>query len=275
MIWLIVDSTFGIEREYAKKNNIKVVDLKLVLDGKEILEGPKENWAEFYDRLEKSASFPTTSQPNPNDFEKKIDEIQSIDKEAKILILTISKTLSGTINSATLSAKNNKNIQVFDTGSASAGASMIVEEIVSEIKQNKSFAQIVQTVPKIIESASIYFIPSTMEYLKRGGRIGKLSSLIASVLHIKPVFKFKNGIISVVKKAIGIGRAIADTLNIIPKTVKKICICYIHAEENLPLIKQKVESILGIKNVQEIAVSPVLGSHIGIGAVGIACMEKY
>src|SRR5574344_52961 len=261
MIWIVVDSTFGIEKEYAEKNRIKVVDLKLILDGKETLEGSQSDWEEFYNRLENTNSFPTTSQPNPLDYEKQIKQIKDTDKDAKIIVLTISNTLSGTINSALLGTKEFKDVKVFDSGAASVSARLIVEEVVNQIEQKKSFNEIVNTIPKIIESSSIYFIPSTMEYLKRGGRVGKLASLVASVLHIKPVFLFKNGVVSVVKKAIGLGRAIADTISLIPKAVKKLYICYINDKQNLPLLKQKVESLLGLTNVEQIAVSPVLGSH--------------
>ena len=105
MIHIIADSTFGVPKSYAESNGIKIVNLKLILDDKVTEEGFEENYEEFYVRLKNSKSFPSTSQPSPEDFVDKIKEVYKEDEQAEIIILTISQALSGTINAATLAAR--------------------------------------------------------------------------------------------------------------------------------------------------------------------------
>ena len=89
MIRFIVDSTFGITREFAEENNVKVVKLKMILDGETTEEGYQETWAEYYEKIKNSKNFPTSSQPSPQNFIDAINEIYSEDANAEIFILTI------------------------------------------------------------------------------------------------------------------------------------------------------------------------------------------
>ncbi|MEG1803899.1 MAG: DegV family protein [Clostridia bacterium] len=189
MIWFIVDSTFGIEKIYAEKNNVKIVNLRLNLDEKVYEEGTEQEWDTFFEAFEKSKSFPTTSQPNPQDYINAIESIRLEDPTSKIVVLTISETLSGTINSAKLACKNYKDIVIFDSGTTSVSARVAFEEIVNYSK-DKTFEETVKAIPTILKNVYIYFIPKTMEYLKRGGRVGLLASVVATVLSIKPIFCF-------------------------------------------------------------------------------------
>ena len=105
MIRLIVDSTFGLPKKFAEENNIQVVNLKMIF-GEEIFdEGFEDSWPVFYEKMKNSKIWPTTSQPSPAEFIDAIDKIYNQDKDAEILILTISSALSGTINAATIAKK--------------------------------------------------------------------------------------------------------------------------------------------------------------------------
>lgn len=274
MIHLVVDSTFGIEENYAKEKNIEVVNLKLLLDDVVSEEGFEKDWGEFYNRLENSKEFPKTSQPSPEDFINAIQKILNKDEQAEILILTISQSLSGTINSATIATKNfnNNKIVAFDSKTATAGGRIFVEEVMELIEAGATFDEILKQITIIQEKIQVDFIPQTMEYLKRGGRIGTLSATLASVLKIKPLFRFKNGVVSVTKKAIGLSKAITDMIMQVPKTFKKIYLLYIHKNDNVQLLKQKVCEMLNVEEPKVLAVSPVFGSHVGVGAVGIATL---
>ena len=151
----------------------------------------------------------------------------------------------------------------------------MVEEIVDLIKAGKSFDEIVnRAIPVLKENLEIQFVPETMEYLKRGGRIGKLSATLASILKIKPVFSFKNGMISIKKKVLGIGKAISDMISLLPQKLKKLYVCYIYDDTNVDTIKRKLEQS-NIKYDGIVNVTPVFGSHVGIGAIGIASLQEY
>lgn len=276
MIRFIVDSTFGISKEFAKKENIKVVSLKMMLDGKTTEEKYPDEWEPFYEELASSKNFPTSSQPNPQNFIDAIEEIYSEDENAEIFILTIAEFLSGTINSAKIATLNypNKKIYATDTGAVCACSVMMLEEMLEMAKNGKSFEEIIEIIPKIKENLQIVFVPSTMEYLKRGGRVGKLSACILDILKIKPIFRFINNQISVPKKSLGLGKAFADAISMLPKKIKKISACFIHDKTHLPLLLKKLNEKISQK-ICEFSVSPMFGVHVGVGSVGIATLAEY
>lgn len=277
MIHIIADSTFGIPKSFAENNGIKIVNLKLILDDKVTEEGMEENWEDFYSRLRISKSFPSTSQPSPEDFIDKIKEIYNEDSNAEIIILTISQALSGTINAATLAVKEfeGKKIMAIDSCQAATCGRIMVEEIVDLIKAGKTFDEVTnKAIPILKEKLMIQFVPETMEYLKRGGRIGKLSATLASILKIKPVFNFRNGMITITKKVLGLGKAISDMIAELPKKLKKLYVCYIDDDSNVDTIKRKLEQN-NIRYNSIAKVGPVFGCHVGIGAIGLASLEDY
>lgn len=276
MIKLIVDSTFGLTKEYIKENDISVVNLKLILDGVVTDEGGVDKWAEFYERLEKSENFPTTSQPSPQDFISAIEKIYKKEENAEVLILTIAESLSGTINSAKLAVKEfeNKKIEVMDSHQGTVGSKILCEAVVDKINAGSNFEEIVEYVKVLQKKIELFFVPTTMEYLKRGGRIGKLSATLASVLSIKPIFLFKDGVISVSKKVLGLSRALNDMVLSLPKELEKLYICYIYNNENVKLIADKLKTLINLDNIEIMPVSPVFGCHVGIGALGLAALAK-
>ena len=277
MIRLIVDSTFGVSEKYAKENKIEVVNLKMILDGQIYDEGFENTWDAFYEKMKNSKSFPTTSQPSPQDFMDAIDRILKEDENAEILILTIANSLSGTINSATIAANSypNKKIVAHDTQNATTCCRLLTEEVIEHINNGISFDELLNLLPTIENALKIQFIPDNMDALKRGGRIGTLSATLASILKIKPLFKFANGKITITKKVLGLSKAITDAIIELPKKLKKLCICYIYDKVNVPTVVEKLKTMLNLTNVEEVKIEPVFGVHVGIGAIGLASLEEY
>lgn len=277
MIRLIVDSTFGVSEKYAKKNKIEVVNLKMILDGQIYDEGFENTWDAFYEKMKNSKSFPTTSQPSPQDFMDAIDRILKEDENTEILILTIANSLSGTINSATIAANSypNKKIVAHDTQNATTCCRLLTEEVIEHINNGISFDELLNLLPTIENALKIQFIPDNMDALKRGGRIGTLSATLASILKIKPLFKFANGKITITKKVLGLSKAITDAIIELPKKLKKLCICYIYDKVNVPTVVEKLKTMLNLTNVEEVKIEPVFGVHVGIGAIGLASLEEY
>lgn len=275
MIRLIVDSTFGIPEEYINKHNIKMVNLKMILDGEATDEGFEKDWASFYEKMKKSKNFPTTSQPSPQDFMDAIDSVYAEDKDAEIIILTISNALSGTINSATIAANSyeGKKIKAIDSRQATTCGRIMVEEVVEKIEEGASFDEVVKFIEELSPRLKIQFVPESMDALKRGGRVSSVTATIASILKIKPVLCFADGKISVLKKALGLGNAIASMIANIPKKLKKIYVCYIYDKSLIPSILQKIKTALNIEP-KAVCLEPVFGVHVGIGSVGIATLSE-
>lgn len=277
MIRLIVDSTFGISRKYAEENNIEVVHLKMILGNETYEEGFEDTWADFYEKMKVSKYFPTTSQPSPQDFIDAINRIYDKDPEAEVLILTISNALSGTINSATIAANSfeGKRVVAHDSKQAATCGRMLTEEVVEHIKNGITFDNLLELLPKIESALAIQFVPDSMDALKRGGRIGALGAAIANILKIKPLFKFSNGKLTITKKVLGLTKAITEAIALLPKKLKKLYVCYIYDKVNVPKITEKLKSMLGLENIEEVGLEPVFGVHVGIGAIGLASLEEY
>ena len=278
MVKLIVDSPSCIDKSYAEQHNISVVNLNVELDGETRKEDFINTWGDFYTKLENSENFPKTSLPSPDDFLSEYNKVFSADPNADIVVVTISKSLSGTVNSARvardMSDKANQ-IFVIDSGACAQSELLLIEEIVELINQQKTGAQIAEIAEVIKEQLSIDFVPSTVEYLKRGGRMSLLTATIANVLSIKPILHFCNGVLTNTKKCLGMGKALVELVKSIPDKFKKIYVIYIHESEFLaPLIK-KVNERFGLNIIEAKNIGPVVGSHIGIGAVGIACLRNY
>lgn len=277
MIRLVVDSTFGLPREFVIENKIEVVSLKMILGEKVFEEGFEDSWGAFYDEMQSSKLFPTTSQPAPQDFMNAIDRIFAEDADAQIIILTISNRLSGTINAATIAANSyeGKTVLAIDSRQATSCGRLMVEEVLEYIKAGKNLEQILDLITVLQKKLKIQFVPHTMESLKRGGRISGLGAKIANILKIKPIFKFEDGNLSVMKKVLGLSRAIHDAVLALPQKLKKLYVCYINDKINVPHINQKLKTLRGIENAEALAVDPVFGVHVGVGAIGLASLEEY
>lgn len=274
MIRFIVDSTFGIKKDYAEKYNIKVVPLKITLDG-QTMDGTEENWQTFYDRLSVSNDFPMTSQPNPGNFEDAINQVFDSEPDAEIIVMTIASNLSGTNNSANLAAKSfeGKKITVVDSRSACLGETILLEECVEMVENGASYDQILKEIPNLIGKIKQQFVPATMDYLKRGGRVGSLSAIVANILSIKPIFVYQDNSVTVTKKVFGLHKAITEMVAALPKKIKRLYVCYIKDTENVKKICDKITDVIGFDKIKLACAEPVFGSHVGIGAVGIATLE--
>lgn len=274
MIHIITDSTFCVDEEYKAKHNIKIAELTVLLDGKTYRENNIERWNEYYEALKNSKSFPKTTQPSPETFINLIEDIKYNDRNAEIIILTMTQTLSGTYNCAKMIAKNYKNVTVIDSENACEASLILLEEIVEAKEAGKSVAEIVELAEQLKPKIAVQFVPSTLEYLKRGGRISAIKSAIANLLNLKPILIERKGTLKIAKKCLGVKKAIVDMINSFKGKLKRLYVVYVYESKFLNEITEKAKAAFGYLKVKVRCVSPVVGSHIGIGAVGLATLEE-
>lgn len=270
-IKLITDSMCNLTEEFAKEHNIGVVKLSTLLDDITREEGPYGKWDEFYNALENTKSFPKTSQPSPANFEEEFRQAFQ-DGYDEVLVITMASMLSGTINSARLSAEvvNAEHIHIVDSHSVSLGEHLIVEKALDLIAQGINIHDIVKELETYRQDVTIDFLPVTMEYLKRGGRVSGVLATIANVLNLKPVLCFKNNTLTNVKKVLGMMKGIAEIVARIPQHIKNAYVLYVHKSEFLQKFIDQLKLKRPDMNLRLRGVGPTLGSHIGIGAIGIA-----
>ena len=274
MIKIICDSTLSIPKDMIEKYDISIVSLKISLGDVEYVESTPDTYHEFYDMLLSSEEFPKTTQPSVQDFADVYNKVVSEGNEA--IVFCIGSVLSGTVNGATTALSlvdgASDKISVIDTQSCSQMGLAIVEEAIKDIENGLSREQVVQNVNENIKKVEICFCPDTLEYLKRGGRLSRLSARIGEILKIKPILSFRENTLTSVRKVIGVSKSIPILVARIPETAKKIYACCAAGSKHFEALLQKIKERFPNRNILEGLICPVVTSHVG-PAVGVAWME--
>ena len=214
---IVFDSTVYINKKILEENNVKVASLNVVAGTESYRELDIDNKFVF-DMQDKGASF-TTSQPAPGEFLNAYEELinQGI---KKIFVVTLSKNISGTYQSA-LIAKNMleepNNVHVFDTMLAAFGTEMIGIELIDMINSGKTEEEIVTRITKIIGTSGQMFTVENLFSLAKGGRLTATQAMIGTVLRVKPIIKVVDGKLKLDKKE----RSYKKVHNYFLETIKK------------------------------------------------------
>ncbi len=278
-IKIITDSTSYTPKEYAEENDISVVHLRYLYKDQEFVEGFPGTYAEFFEDFTKSKIFPKTSQPAIDDFLNEYNK--AIDEGKEIIVITMSSTLSGTNNVANLAkeqCKSPEKVYVFDSKVNVQTELGLVMEAVNMRNAGATCKEIIARLETLIENSYVSFIPDSLEYLVKGGRIGKVTGTIGSILQIRPIITFRKGDLSD-KKVFGMQKAMKELVATIPHKIKRIFILHIANTKFFETLKNMVSEHLNKredKNLIEVyegEVGPVTASHVG-PAVGLAWISE-
>ena len=202
-IQLLCDSLCDIPDEIAAKPYLEVIPLTVMFDNEEFKEGIDISKEEFYKRVKSTGEIPKTSQATYIEFREAFDKYTSEGK--KIICITGSSKSSGTYQSATLAKEDceNAEITVFDTLNLSLGSGQYVIKACELIDEGKSYEEILKELDNIRESVHLLFVPSTLTYLKKSGRVPSATATIGNLLHVQPLFYVENGDIKMLEKIRG------------------------------------------------------------------------
>lgn len=214
-IQLLCDSLCDIPDEIAAKPYLEVIPLTVMFDNEEFREGIDISKEEFYKRVKSTGEIPKTSQATYIEFREAFDKYTSEGK--KIICITGSSKSSGTYQSATLAKEDceNAEITVFDTLNLSLGSGQYVIKACELIDEGKSYEEILKELDNIRESVHLLFVPSTLTYLKKSGRVPSATATIGNLLHVQPLFYVENGDIKMLEKIRGakkVPHAMVDVL---------------------------------------------------------------
>lgn len=288
MYQIISDGGCDFSPEEVKECGISVVPFYVSFDQVNYMkEGVDITKEEYFDRLKSEKTlFPKTSQPNPQDY---IDVFTPFLDEGKdIFLLTISSKLSGSYASAVLALDMlsedypDRTIKLVDSLSVTIGQGLILRNIIKMRDAGYSLEELVEGAEKIIKSTHIYFTLSTLEYLKRGGRIGPTTALVGGILGLSPILQVENGEVSQLDNVRGRKRALQLIEEAMVDALKdevdniNMSIGHIVCEDDAVAFKANTEAALNIKipnPITEIGVT--VGSHAGPGALAFAYCKKY
>jgi len=271
-VGLVVDSTFGLEAKYIKENGIAVVPLKVMIDGKEFVDGV------FDPQLVVKAMHENkdikTSQPSPELFMKAFENQLKLYPD--VLCLTLSKTLSGTINSANLGVTlvESEHVHVVDTQSTISGSGYIAQKMIEFFNEGHSIEEGLVYLDELIHKGSLIFTVNDLHTLVKGGRLNKVQAVIGNFLKIKPILRFREGVLDLEHKVRNYNNIYLYLVNETKKLLEfgkvVVLISYVDRSTEAKLLLQEIFQLGENVNVSITGVvSPVISAHIGLGGLSI------
>ncbi|MCJ8011259.1 DegV family protein [Paenibacillus sp. KQZ6P-2] len=275
---IVTDSTADIPEELVSKYDIHVIPLRLMF-GEETFEDGVDISAEvFYKRLVQSDQLPTTSQASPADYMHVYQNIMTMHPGSPIISIHISSGLSGTYQSAVLAKslmEDPPEITVVDSKSASYGFGLLVVHAARLAAEGKSVDEIVSSVEQMRQQRKLYFLVDTLEYLQKGGRIGKAAAIIGNLLNIKPILSIdEEGIIYAVEKVRGRKKAIARMIERFQEDlggIQNINVAVGHTADPATAdpVLEELSRHYHLGEVVLTNIGPVVGSHVGPGTLAV------
>jgi DegV family protein with EDD domain len=272
-VHLVCDSTADLDPAFRAAHEVRVVPLKVIFGDQTFADGVDISAEQFYKRLAAPGPFPRTSQPTPAEFEDVFRELGA--DGGTIVCTTISADLSGTFASATQAraALPELDIRVVDTRSVAVGHYAAVREAVRVNESGGDADAVVAAIAAVGSTEKVLFTVETLEFLRRGGRIGGARAMLGSVLDIKPILEIRDGVI----EAVGRVRTYPRAIDRVVEECRQAAVAWggadlVIAHADRPRIAAElVERMRPLVSSEPAltVVGPVVGCHSGPGAIGV------
>lgn len=275
---IVVDSTSDIGLDRAKEYGIEIVPLKVIFGEQEYLDGINLDTATFYQKLQTSPVLPKTSTPSVAAFE---DSYRTLIKEGAtgILSIHISGALSGTHNTATLAAMNiaeesSVPIKIIDSRTVSVAFGAIAIMAAQRAHDGASLADLELFTLKYLQQTKLYFLLDTLEYLEKGGRIGRAAALMGTLLSIKPILTVKDGIITPFERIRTRPKALHRLGELVHEAGDVEYVAIVASDDQVAEeFKQTMQPVYH-HPIDIFKLGAVIGTHAGPRAAGIVIMSK-
>jgi DegV family protein with EDD domain len=271
---IVLDSTADFPDAQERYPNFRVVPLYVLFGEESFRDYVDIDPTRFYERLQTVAELPTTSQPTPGDFLAVYEELAP--KYEHIIALPISSTLSGTYASAQAAADmlGGDKVRVIDTRTVSASIAILAMGVQRRLDAGTTDEEIDAYVARYQETHHLLFTVNTLEYLAKGGRIGKAAAFAGNLLNVKPILTIRDGEVVPLKRVRGNHKAFEEFRSQFESTSTdspnlRIGIAHAAAPERLQALRELVEHVRPQAQI-EIAteLGAVIGTHAGPGTVG-------
>ena len=270
---IVLDSTADFPEAPDRFPNWRVVPLYVRFGADSYRDYVDIGPAEFYERLRTSEVLPTTSQPTPQDFLAAYEELTGFER---IVSLHVSAKLSGTFASAEQAAvESGGRARVIDTATASAAITMLGLAIQRRLGAGTTDEEIDELVTRFKRESGLIFTLDTLEYLARGGRIGRAAGWAGQLLHIKPILTLSEGEVLPVRRVRGNRKAIQEFAKMFrdgtsDKPGLRVGIAHADAPDRMAALEKLVRDIRPSAEIDvATTLGPVVGTHAGPGTVGL------
>jgi len=279
-IAIVTDSTSDIPKDMVKEHQITSVPLSVIFGEETFLDdGIQITIEEFYKKLRSEEKLPTTTQPTPRDF---VDVYKDLLKDHdRVVSIHLSKKMSGTINSAEMAKQQMPDapIEIIDSEFTHMPLGFLVLEAAKVANAGGSNSEIKSTIDGLRNRMNELFVPSTLEFLKKGGRIGKAKGLIASLLEIKPILTLHDGEVSQFKTARRWNQAKTEILNSMEALINDplkltVSVGDSDTEEDGTEMYDRIKEKFNPKKIFRVNIGAVVGTHLGPGGIAVSFYEN-
>jgi DegV family protein with EDD domain len=275
-ITIVTDSTCDLPQEVIQELGITVVPLFINIADKGYLDGVEITRKDFYTHLPDYESHPTTGTPGMDAFAAAYKKLAS-EGATQILSIHISKNLSATIDVAESAAREFDQVPVTtrDSLQLSTGTGFQVETAARMANQGKSIEEILQVLDNLAERTYVAAGLDTLEYLRRSGRMSPFMTGLGSLLQLKPILTMKNGLPGSERVRTS-PKAEARLLEMLEEhqPIERIALLHTNAPDKVELLRSRIKHLIPEGEVYVMDITPVIGAHIGPGAVGYAIVSK-
>ncbi len=273
---IVTDTLSDITEDLAKELGVTVVPL-YVRFGEEIYRDRVEITSEeFYRRLVSESSLPSTTQPTPNDF---YQVYETLAKETdEILVIVVSSKLSGTYQSATQAKEMMEGkcrIEVVDSLSVAMGMGLIVIAATDAVKAGANLDEATQLVRRAISRSHLTAYFDTLKYLAKGGRIGKASGLLGSLLSVKPILTVKEGEMAPLTRVRSVSAGIDYLCNYAAEfsNIEGMAVEHATTPDDADQLVERLGAIYPKERIYRAVISPVVGTYSGPNAMALTILE--
>ena len=269
---VVLDSTADFPEAPERFPNWRVVPLYVRFGDQSYRDYVELAPAEFYARLRTADELPTTSQPTPGDFLATYEELTQYER---IYSLHISSALSGTYQSATIAAAElgGDKVRTVDSESASAAIAMLGMALQTRLVSGTTDEEVEALIARYRERAHLIFTVDTLEFLRRGGRIGRASAWAGELLHVKPILTIEREVVPL-KRVRGNRKAMQEFVDAFTSTTHdtptlKVGIAHADAPERARQLEKMVHFERPQAEIEVVtSLGAVVGTHAGPGTVG-------
>lgn len=270
---IVTDSTLDLPMDQIKDLDVTIVPLTVTIDGVSYKDGVDITSSEFAKLLVTAQDIPQSSQPSTGDFLSVYSELDN--KGYDIVSIHMSSGMSGTYQSAqTAAGMSDANVTVVDSEYISVALGFQISEAAKLAKEGKGVEEIINKIAEVRKETSLYLMVDTLDYLLKGGRIGRGRALVGSLLKIKPVASLQDGVYTPVAKV----RTYAQLIKFFRETyekeaegkkVKGIGISHIEARQLADQVKEALAEVSGFQEISIIETTPIVSTHTGPGALAL------
>ena len=273
---IVVDSTADFPDAPKRYANWRIVPLYVRFGTESFRDYVELDPDEFYARLRESPVTPTTSQPTPGDFRAAYEELAGYER---VYSLHIAGALSGTVEAARAAAELGDRVRVIDTETASAAVAMLGLSVQRRLERGTTDEEIDVLVQRHRRDSQLIFTLDTLDYLARGGRIGRAAAWAGQLLKVKPILTIRGGEVIPLKRVRGNRRAFQEFIDVFDAGTGegpnlRVAIAHADAPDRAEALRELVRRTRPEAQLELVTtLGPVVGTHAGPGTVGLFWFE--